>query len=44
LNTAGGVELVHALGVAFEEMSEADQSLVDVAIDYLASEGEEIAE
>jgi hypothetical protein len=41
LNTAGGVELVHALGVAFEEMSEADQSLVDVAIDYLASEGEE---
>ena len=44
LNTAGGVELLHALGVAFEEMSEADQSLVDVAIDYLASEGEEIAE
>lgn len=44
LNTAGGVELVHALGVAFEEMSTADQSLVDVVIDYLASEGEEIAE
>ena len=41
LNTAGGVELVHALGVAFEEMSEADQSLVDVAIDYLKSEGDE---
>jgi len=44
LNTEGGVELLHALGVAFEEMSEADQSLVDVAIDYLKSEGEEIAE
>jgi hypothetical protein len=41
LNEVGGVELLHALGVAFEEMSEADQSLVDVAIDYLASEGEE---
>ena len=41
LNTAGGVELVHALGVAFEEMSAADQSLVDVAIDYLKSEGDE---
>ena len=44
LNTEGGVELLHALGVAFEEMSEADQSLVDVAIDYLKSEGDEIAE
>ena len=44
LNTAGGVELLHALGIAFEEMSEADQSLVDVVIDYLKSEGEEIAE
>lgn len=44
LNTDGGVELLHALGVAFEEMSEADQSLVDVAIDYLKSEGDEIAE
>jgi hypothetical protein len=39
LNTAGGVELLHSLGVAFEEMSEVDQSLVDVVIDYLASEG-----
>ena len=44
LNEVGGVELLHALGVAFEEMSEADQSLVDVAIDYLKSEGEDIAE
>jgi hypothetical protein len=44
LNTEGGVELIHLLGVAFEENSDADQSLVDVAIDYLKSEGDEIAE
>ena len=44
LNTAGGVELIHLLGVAFEENSDADQSLVDVAIDYLKSEGDEITE
>jgi hypothetical protein len=44
LNTAGGVELVHALGVAFEEGTDADESLVDVVIDYLKAEGEDIAE
>ena len=44
LNTAGGVELVHALGVAFEEGTNADESLVDVVIDYLKAEGEDIAE
>jgi hypothetical protein len=41
LNTAGGVELLHALGVAFEESDNHEETLVDVAIDYLASEGEE---
>ena len=42
LNTAGGVELVHALGVAFEESDNYEETLVDVVIDYLASEGEEV--
>lgn len=43
LNTVGGIELMHMLGVAFEEMPyDVNQSLADVAIDYLASEGEEV--
>jgi hypothetical protein len=44
LNEVGGVELLHMLGVSFEEGTDAGESLVDVAIDYLLSEGEEIAE
>jgi len=45
LNAEGGIYLLDILGIAFEETSpDAGQTFADIVIDYLKSEGEEIAE